>query len=472
MASRRRREPGTGSIVETSGGFRASIRVLDESGVVRQRTKRTRTYGEAEAWLDELVARTVGGTILQSDRFSGATITEFLRHWMGVKYGESEAHGVPTAQTLALYNSIIKNWIVPYLGHLQLSRIDRKNLESWVTWLNSQTSERTGKPLSQDRKAHAYRTLRQAYRYAADNGIVARSPFVGMRTVSPSQGAVKERTLTDAEFKAFVKLIESKGCQHAEGYCRLRWELAVYTARRQGEVLGLYWKHVHLTTKPPHMAIKTHLVPFTWRHGCGTGSRGEDGAFTFPCGKAQGQYCPARKDGGLKVVDGTKGGRDITPTVPITELVPAFRAHKKAQDAEMKAAVKEGTFDLLRPDHSGLVFVQPKTGRPYSPKMDDTIFKSLLTEAGISRSYRIHDLRHTAITRLVDRTGGNLAIAQRIAGHKSFMTTLKYSHQDLSAMEQALGKVMGSAEKDAESGELRGDRKASFQGNDQEPGCG
>jgi len=49
-----------------------------------------------------------------------------------------------------------------------------------------------------------------------------------------------------------------------------------------------------------------------------------------------------------------------------------------------------------------------------------------IEEAGVEK-IRFHDLRHTAITMMVDQ-GINIKIVQEIAGHKDLQTTLKYLH--------------------------------------------
>ncbi|MGA0530833.1 tyrosine-type recombinase/integrase [Hansschlegelia sp. KR7-227] len=44
--------------------------------------------------------------------------------------------------------------------------------------------------------------------------------------------------------------------------------------------------------------------------------------------------------------------------------------------------------------------------------------------------FKIHDERHTAATRLLRGGGGNLKIVQKVLGHKSITTTMKYAHVD------------------------------------------
>lgn len=51
--------------------------------------------------------------------------------------------------------------------------------------------------------------------------------------------------------------------------------------------------------------------------------------------------------------------------------------------------------------------------------------------------FRLHDLRHTALTRLVRETG-NLKLAQKLAGHKDITTTARYAHASLDDLREGM----------------------------------
>ena len=73
-------------------------------------------------------------------------------------------------------------------------------------------------------------------------------------------------------------------------------------------------------------------------------------------------------------------------------------------------------------------------------------FKPLLEAAGLPRSVRFHDLRHTCATLLLSR-GVDVVSVQRLLGHASAAMTLSvYAHwvpsmgeQTAAAMDAALG---------------------------------
>ncbi len=76
--------------------------------------------------------------------------------------------------------------------------------------------------------------------------------------------------------------------------------------------------------------------------------------------------------------------------------------------------------DLIFPSHTGGV-MHPST-------VTDDRFKPLLEHAGLPRSVRFHDLRHTCATLLLSH-GVDVVSVQRFLGHASATTTLDvYGH--------------------------------------------
>lgn len=82
-----------------------------------------------------------------------------------------------------------------------------------------------------------------------------------------------------------------------------------------------------------------------------------------------------------------------------------------------------------------------RVGRRYPFSEDGwrTVWKQALEKAGVT-NFRFHDLRHTALTRLVRETG-NLRIAMELAGHADISTTTRYAHADKSDVRAAMKTV-------------------------------
>jgi integrase len=102
--------------------------------------------------------------------------------------------------------------------------------------------------------------------------------------------------------------------------------------------------------------------------------------------------------------------------------VDALRRHRVAQSATRLRA------GALWHDDGDLVFAS-NTGTPLTrDAVDRRHFKPLLERAGLPRSTRLHDLRHTCATLLLSR-GVHPKLVQELLGHATVAMTLdRYSH--------------------------------------------
>jgi len=80
------------------------------------------------------------------------------------------------------------------------------------------------------------------------------------------------------------------------------------------------------------------------------------------------------------------------------------------------------------------VFVNPKTGRPF--RDIKRAFKSACEKAEIE-NLRIHDLRHTFASRLVER-GADLITVKELLGHSTVKMTERYTHPNLAQKQRAV----------------------------------
>lgn len=433
---------GSGSITEAGNGFRAFIRLPDATGTVVRHTRRFDSYEDADEWLSglRLQQQGGGGGARKAQAAEIQTVADLLRIWLKAKYRQNRLEGKPDIETIREYDMICRVFIVPELGGKVIAYLDDADIEEWQDFVAGYISEKTKNPLSPERKRKIWLVLRQAFKYGDEKRLIKHDPTMGVKGFTATTSNPLEKAMEDRDYRLFLSFIEKKGCQHYAGYCQLRWEMALFLGRRQGEVLGLSWSYVDLQRE--FIQIENRLKRRSWQHGCGKLT--EDG---WPCGKKQGQYCPDRKDGGLNILKGTKGGISNKPQIPIGDMIPLFKAHKNAQDRERAKARRDGTYSPLDPAHGSLVFTQPTTQRAYGARHDTDLFEKILKEAGITSHYSVHGLRHTAASRLSNSTGGDLPVIREILGHKSINTTMLYISTDLKARQSALSKTRQDASK-------------------------
>ncbi|MBB4749253.1 tyrosine-type recombinase/integrase [Actinoplanes lobatus] len=138
--------------------------------------------------------------------------------------------------------------------------------------------------------------------------------------------------------------------------------------------------------------------------------------------------------GGQLVVAGakTEDSESVLPLPDWTWLV--LLEHQEAQARERTKLTEVWT------DH-GLVFPS-ELGTPMEPRNLNRHFARLRVSAGLPE-VRLHDFRHTVVSILMD-LGVPPHVVQAIARHADVKITLKvYSHTNLEAMRQALGKLDG-----------------------------
>lgn len=98
-------------------------------------------------------------------------------------------------------------------------------------------------------------------------------------------------------------------------------------------------------------------------------------------------------------------------------LLNALLAHRRAQAAERLAAEYWRDGDWIFPD---------ELGRPMDPQADYRAWRRLCAEAGVPVR-RLHDLRHTAATLLLE-ADADLKSAGQILGHGTIAQTAEYTH--------------------------------------------
>lgn len=210
-----------------------------------------------------------------------------------------------------------------------------------------------------------HRTLREAFQQAVEQGLLGTNPA---DRVPRSQKPVAEKKRPEALTAEQVRrLLEA-----AEG--RWRLILGIYAAcgLRRSELLGLQWQDVD-----------------------------------FDHGLLNVRRQALRQNGGMALVDlKTERSRRQVP-VP-EDLLRDLMIHKLEQG---------------NPGGTALVF--PGTHGPLAPEYVWKAFRAAAARAGLPRSVRLHDLRHTCATLLID-AGISLTTVSDLLGHTSIQTTASF----------------------------------------------
>jgi integrase len=348
---------GAASIYQANDGRwhgRVTMGVRDDG-----RPDRRHVSGRTEADVREKVRE------LERDRDAGrtkrpgraGTVAVWLSHWLETIAGPSVR-----PKTYAGYQTAVRRHLIPGIGAHRIDRLQPEHIEKLYAKLRA----RGLKPATVHQ---VHRTLRGALNEALRRGQIVKNPAVIAKAPRLVEDEIEPLTVAEAQRILQVAAKRRNG---------VRFALALAIGLRQGESLGLQWRD--LDPGAGTLAVRRAIQRHTWRHGCGN-----------ECGRKRGADCPARRGGGLVVVD-TKsraGRRTIGVPRPLTEWL---ERHREAQDGERETAADLWT-------EGGWMFAQP-TGKPIDPRADFEEWRELLSAAKV-RAARLHDARHTAATMLL-----------------------------------------------------------------------
>jgi integrase len=275
--------------------------------------------------------------------------------------------------TLCNYRNAITKYIIPYLGRRQVYDLDKRAIHDLYRHL-LHCGGRRGGPLSAETVRHVHRTLMKALH---DLGIV----IEGVRQPRPA----------DRETAGRRGIWTASQCQQFLAYAagdRLyaAWVLVVVCGLRRGEIAGLKWPKVDLSTGTLHVH---------WQRAVASGE----------------------VDGGVLEKDPKGKSRRSIAIGPA--LVAVFGAHQIRQHKEIDAlglAYRRGGYVFCHED-----------GRPYHPKYFTDRFRALCVQAGVPVIV-LHDGRHTSATVGADHGVPQHAMQHRLGHSRATLTQEIYTH--------------------------------------------
>lgn len=236
--------------------------------------------------------------------------------------------------------------------------------------------------------------LRMALGQAVDDGVIPRN--VAKLVEMPAPDRVEGQALTIPQVRVLLEATKTHRM-------RALYVVALTTALRQGELLGLRWDDVDWEGRQLAVRAALRPIPKAFREK----------------GDARLQQVEPKTDNAYRAV-------------PLPQVaVDALRAHKERQEGEKVANIE------------GLVFTSVR-GTPLDGRNVTREFQRALTAAKLP-SIRFHDLRHTTVS-ILHAMGVPQDEIRGIAGHGSVVQTWGYTHvlpEVWSHVTQALDEAIG-----------------------------
>ena len=397
--NKRKRGNGEGSIWQRKDGrYGYAAYVLTTAGTYKRVQGYAKSHEEARKALTELLRRADQGVPVASVNW---TVAEYLTFWLSHIVREDRR-----PKTYQGYESVVRLHLIPGLGRKRLGKLTAQDVRLFVTrtrqecqcckhgWDAQRDVPRCcalgqccESRLSARMVQSIHAVLRNALEAAVREEIIPRN--VARLVQVPAPKYKVNRGLSVQQAKAVMAAA-------ADHRLSALYVLALYLGLRRGELLGLRWQDVDLDE------AKLEVV-----------------------------YNLQRVSGALRLVPPKT--EDSARTVPLPPVcVEALRAHRQRQAADRAQAWPDWE------DH-GLVFPS-RRGTPMEPDNLRRSWSLIRQAAGLGPT-RVHDLRHTCVTLLLD-LGAPPHVVREIVGHSDIEVTMTiYAHVSLEEKRKALAKL-------------------------------
>ncbi|MFD7838270.1 tyrosine-type recombinase/integrase [Streptomyces sp. NPDC059761] len=400
------RANGEGTIYQRKDGrWEAAGYVLAADGT----RKRVRVYGstrrEAADKLAEKIADSNRGLPVAT---ADSTVGEYLTYWLG-----SVAIHRLRENTHTRYATCVRLHLIPGLGTKKIARLTAKDVRTFLDRLRT-TCQCCTQGLDTERKkccavGECCRKRLSALTVTYVHSVLKSALEHAVREDELPRNVARNVKATTHRPRRFRPLTAVEARQFLDAACGDRlhalYELALRTGLRKGELLGLHWEDLDLTTGTA--SIRRSLQ--------------------------------RTRTGGLTHLPTKTRASERRIALP-AECLRSLKKHKERQDRERETA-KSVWKDC------GLVFTTP-AGRPLDPANLTRRFRSFLERAGLRR-IRFHDLRHSTATLLLEQ-GVDLVVIKELLGHAHIgVTAGVYAHVRLRLQRQAidtLGNALGQTD--------------------------
>jgi integrase len=358
-----------------------------------KRIKRTRTIKadgirEARKKLAEFQTEVEAGEYIAPNKM---TFAAFVEDWR-MKYAE-QADGL-SALTLKNYASLLKNRIVPVFGHLQIGEIKTMHIVNFINDLKSPGSRKSGEgeSISLGTVLYIYKVLKNVLSYAVKWQLISKNPMEGVK--KPKVEQEKMQYFDGDEAPLVIEALFKEPT-----IWRLFCLGSLLGGFRRGELLGLEWQYVNYEE---HSISIQQSISLT-----------ENGEAIVKSPKTESSQ---------RIVD--------MPEWYMRELKD-FHHQSKINRLKLGDAWQGG--------ERSFVF-QSGYGKPYYYNTPSLWWRKFLRRHKL-KPVRLHDLRHSAASLLIE-DGVDLKTIQERLGHKKYQTTADiYAHISKKVKKESASKL-------------------------------
>ena len=272
--------------------------------------------------------------------------------------------------TAVSYRVQVNTNILPYIGALQLTSIDRDRIQKLIVTL----AKREESPLSPKSCKNVHGIMHKAFEQAVLNGFIPKNPCTHIDLPASQKKVINP--LDEAEIKSFLAAIQGHENE-------LLFKVALFTGARQAELMGLQWQNVDF----------------------------DSGTITISQ-----QMIHEKQKGGRYKLASTKTATSVRTLTPAPVVMDWLKEQKRNQ---AKNRLLMG--DQYGDEFDGLVFTTPD-GRHLSNTTASHQAHRIGQKIG-KPGFRFHDLRHTyAVMSL--RAGDDLKTISSNMGHATIGITM------------------------------------------------
>ncbi|MCI0464799.1 MAG: site-specific integrase [Gemmataceae bacterium] len=222
MAKKKRRGRGEGSLYQREDGLWVGSIVVGynpETGNARRKVVYGNTKEEARKKLLDLQQKSLAGQLGASTM----TLKSCLEFWLDVVVRVKVDPG-----TYALHRQRVKDYILPYLGHVRLAGLTPFMVAQWY-----QDLEKEGR--SADLRNKVGQLLRRCLKHAVGFGLLHDN--VAMKLPLPKVDVEEMRPLDEGQVKRFLTVAVKNRLYPL-------YLLAIDSGMRQGEIIALEWTDI------------------------------------------------------------------------------------------------------------------------------------------------------------------------------------------------------------------------------------